>query len=213
MKSSGPRSEDGKNRSKLNAVKHGKRAETLVFLDEDPQALEDRRNAWRACLLPSDDVEQRLVEDAVVSTWQEDRARRAQIARLNRNILNDGVSQAQTNEEGVAELGRQLFTVRTGPWTFYPTGCKYDEMADYRDSTTSFAACKRDELERPAALVLRLQLTLLGCERLVGRWAGLKAILERGQPWISSDKLKAVRLLGKEPFDAIKPKGHAPQRQ
>ena len=202
QKSSGPRTEAGKNRAKLNAVTHGMRAETLVLLDEDPQALEDRRNVWRACLLPGDDVEQRLVEDAVVSTWQQDRARRAQIARLNRNILDYGVSEAQTNEEEVAELGRRLFTDRLGPLTFYPTGCDYDEMDNDRRSSTSFAG-GGDDPDRPAALVLRLQSTLLGCEWLLGQWAELRAILDRGQPWLSSDKLKAVRLLGKQPFDAI----------
>jgi hypothetical protein len=123
-KSTGPRTEEGKERAKLNAVKHGMRAATLVLLDEDPQALEDRRNAWQACLLPGDDVERRLVEDAVVSTWQQDRARRAQIARLNLNILNYGVAQAQTNEEDVAELGRRLFTDRLGPLTFLSHGLR-----------------------------------------------------------------------------------------
>jgi hypothetical protein len=69
QKSCGPRTEAGKQRSKLNAVTHGMRAATLVLLDEDAQALEARRNAWHDCLLPGDDVEQRLVEDAVLSTW------------------------------------------------------------------------------------------------------------------------------------------------
>jgi hypothetical protein len=121
-KSCGPRTEAGKNRSKLNAVTHGMRAETLVLVDEDPQALEERRAAWIDHLLPADDVERRIVEDAVVATWQLDRARRAQVARLNLNILNHGVDQAQTNEEEVEELGRRLFNDRLGPLTFYPTG-------------------------------------------------------------------------------------------
>ena len=59
--STGPRTEAGKFRSSQNAVTHGLRAESLVVLDEDPQALEDRRVAWRACLLPGDDVEERAV--------------------------------------------------------------------------------------------------------------------------------------------------------
>ena len=59
-----------------------------MLLDEDPQELEDRRAAWRACLLPGDDVEERLVDDAVVYTWQQDRARRAQANRINANITN-----------------------------------------------------------------------------------------------------------------------------
>ena len=53
QKSTGPRTEEGKDRSKLNAVKHGMRAETLVLLDEDPQALEDRRAAWRPASCPA----------------------------------------------------------------------------------------------------------------------------------------------------------------
>ena len=80
--------------------------------DEDPQVLEDRRAAWRACLLPGDDVEQRLVDDAVVYTWQQDRARRAQAGRINANIANYGVDQGQTNEKEVEDLGRRLFKDR-----------------------------------------------------------------------------------------------------
>ena len=38
MRSCGPRSEAGKSVSKLNAVKHGMRAATLVLLDEAAQA-------------------------------------------------------------------------------------------------------------------------------------------------------------------------------
>jgi hypothetical protein len=85
-RSTGPKTQAGKQRSSLNATKYGIRAETLVLSDEDPQVLEDRRQAWRACLLPGDDVEERLVDDAVVYTWQQDRARRAQAKRINSNI-------------------------------------------------------------------------------------------------------------------------------
>ena len=43
LKSTGPRTQAGKDRSKMNAVTHGCRAETLVLPEEDPQELEDRR--------------------------------------------------------------------------------------------------------------------------------------------------------------------------
>ena len=78
QKSTGPRTDEGKEKAKMNATKHGLRAETLIVLEEDPQVLEDRREAWRGCLLPGDDVEERLVDSAVVHTWMQDRARRAQ---------------------------------------------------------------------------------------------------------------------------------------
>ena len=200
LKSTGPRTSAGKDRSRLNAVKHGARAETLVLPGEDPQALEERREAWRACLLPGDDVEARLVDDAVMSTWQQDRARRAQVARVNADIINAGVAQAQADALEVDDLGRRLFKDRLGPLTLYPTSG--DRFDGFRSPSTSFAG-KGDDPDRPAELLLRLQSTLAGCEWLLGEWAGLKAILDRGQPWLSSDKLKAVRLLGKQPFDAL----------
>ena len=75
-------------------------------------------------------------------------------------------------------------------------------MDNDRFKSTSFDD-EEDDLDRPGLLVLRLQATPLGCEWLLGQWAGLKAILDRDQPWLPSDKLKAVRLLGKQPFDAI----------
>ena len=52
LRSTGPTSDSGKSRSRLNAVKHGMRAATLVLLDEDPQVLEERRADWAASLLP-----------------------------------------------------------------------------------------------------------------------------------------------------------------
>ena len=201
QKSTGPRTERGKRVSSLNAVTYGLRAETLVLPDEDPQILEDRRAAWRACLLPGDDVEERLVDDAVVYTWQQDRARRGQASRISANVTNYGVDQGQTNAKEVEDLGRRLFKDRQGPLVFYPD---VDDRFDCnRDPSTSFAGKGRDDPDRPGDLVLSLQSTLMGCEWMLDEWGKLKAILDKGQPWVSSDKLKAVRLLGKQPFDAI----------
>ena len=52
-------------------------------------------------------------------------------------------------------------------------------------------------------LVHRLQATGAGCEWLLSQWADLRALLEQGVPWLASDKLKAVRLLGRHPIDAF----------
>ena len=52
-------------------------------------------------------------------------------------------------------------------------------------------------------LVHRLQGTGAGCQWLLDQWADLRALLERGVPWLAPDKLKAVRLLGRHPIDAI----------
>ena len=52
-------------------------------------------------------------------------------------------------------------------------------------------------------LVHRLQATGAGCQWLLDQWADLRALLERGVPWLAPDKLKAVRLLGRHPIDAL----------
>ena len=94
QRSTGPRTTGGKDQSRRNAVKHGLRAESLLMPDEDPQELEDRKTDWRACLAPRDEVELSVVDDAVEYAWMQDRARRAQAARLATNIANAGIDRA-----------------------------------------------------------------------------------------------------------------------
>ena len=201
-KSTGPKTERGKERSSLNAVTHGCRAETLILRDEEPAELEARRQAWIASLEPRDETERRAVEDAVVYSWRQDRARRAEVALANARIAEHGAGNETTVKEQVIELGRRLFLDRLGPIEFYPTGIREPELP-IREPTTSFTDDQRQDPNEPAILILRLQSTLEGCEWLLGEWAKLKRALDRGQPWLSSDKLKAVRLLGKQPVDAI----------
>ena len=80
LKSTGPRTQEGKDRSKMNAVTHGCRAETLVMRDEDSQEFEARREAWMADLQPRGEAERRAVNDAVISSWRQDRASGAEVA-------------------------------------------------------------------------------------------------------------------------------------
>jgi hypothetical protein len=57
--------------------------------------------------------------------------------------------------------------------------------------------------EDPQRLVLRLQATAGGCQWMLDRWSELRSILEEGLDWQSADKLKAVRLLGRHPIEAV----------
>ena len=52
-------------------------------------------------------------------------------------------------------------------------------------------------------LVFRLESTATGCRWLLARWNELAAILEAGDCWRSPDRFRAIRLLGKQPLDAI----------
>ena len=56
-KSTGPRSEETKKRSCMNALKHGLTASLAMLPDEDPAAYEDRLRSWIAIWKPRDSLE------------------------------------------------------------------------------------------------------------------------------------------------------------
>jgi hypothetical protein len=202
-KSCGPTTQSGKDRSKLNAVKHGMRAATLVLLDEDAQALDDRKSDWAASLMPRGAAEQRIVEDAVEYTWLRDRARRAQEARLATNIVNSGVDEAIREADEVLRLGQKLFADNRGPLANYPHYDREDDQFPENVPVVSESEIVDGDPEDPQRLVLRLQAMAGGCQWMLDRWAELRSILEEGMDWQSADKLKAVRLLGRHPIEAV----------
>jgi hypothetical protein len=203
MMSCGPRTESGKERSKLNAVKHGMRAATLVLLDEDPEALEDRRADWAASLMPRGAAEQRIVGDAVEYSWLRDRARRAQEARLAANIVNAGIDEANREADEVLRLGQLLFSDNRGPLANYPHYYREEDGFPESVPLVSHSEIVAGDPEDPQRLVLRLQATAGGCQWMLDRWSELRSILEEGLDWQSADKLKAVRLLGHHPIEAV----------
>jgi hypothetical protein len=86
-KSTGPRTVEGKDRSKYNAVKHGMTAKTPILPGEDEGAFTKRVDSWKDDLRPRGAVEDFLVERAARISWQLDRVERAHTARLARQIL------------------------------------------------------------------------------------------------------------------------------
>jgi hypothetical protein len=198
-RSTGPQTAQGKDRSRRNAVKHGLRAESLLMLDEDPQELEDRKEAWRTCLAPRDLVELSIVDDAVEYSWMLDRARRAQVSRLATNIASAGIDQAIREADRVLCLGQKLFADNRAPLADYPHS---DVGSGYSNTRISYSELL-DDPEDPPRLVLHLQATAGGCQWMLDRWAELRSILEDGLNWQSVDKLKAVRLLGRQPLEAV----------
>jgi hypothetical protein len=198
QRSIGPRTEKGKQCSSLNPVTHGLRAETLVLLDEDPQVLEDRTAAWRACLLPRDEVELSVVDDAVEYAWVQDLARRAHAARLAANIANAGIDEAIREADQVLRLGQKLFVDKRGPVADYP----HTQVGNYTVQRVSESELVEDT-EDPPRLVLHLQATAGGSQWMLDRWSELRSILEEGLNWQSADKLKVVRLLGRQPIEAV----------
>ena len=192
QKSTGPKTAEGKARSRFNAVKHGMRAATPVLPGEDKAAFDDRLERWTRNLAPRDDVEQFLVKRAVELSWQLERADRA--IALSRKPAEERIA-AVLDE--VLALGRRLFWDPRGPVGLYPQITESDGMLRQRSWNGQI-----DDPDDPARLVNRLESTAAGCGWMLDRWAELREILEAGLLWQAPDRLKAVRLLGKQPLDA-----------
>jgi hypothetical protein len=199
-KSTGPRTEEGKNRSRFNAVDHGCRANILVLPTEQFGEYEKEREAWRLSFRPRNPSEEFLVDRLVSLGWQEKRIDRAQAARLTQRIYHAGIEEADSEREQVIELGQELFRDACGPMALHLEH-KIRELCP-ESGSIRISDYGVDE-DQPMRLVIRLQGTGAGCQWMLDQWADLRALLERGVPWLAPDKLKAVRLLGRHPIDAI----------
>jgi hypothetical protein len=197
QKSHGPKSQEGKVRSKFNALKHGLKAKTVVLPGEDAQQYQGLLDAWIADLQPQNDVELALVERAVTLTWQLDRAKRAETARLAGLIRAAPADAALRREEEAAALGQRLFFDRRGPLPLYP-----HSLYTFPDRPRVSFSGLSDDPDDPPRLLLRLEATAEGCRWLLDRWADLRSLLDRGLSWQSPDKLRAIRMLGRQPLDA-----------
>src|SRR5262249_46447125 len=110
-RSTGPRSPEGKSRSRLNAVKHGCRARLPILPGEDPEVYRDRLDAWVDAFAPPAAVAPCLVQRAAHVSWQLGRADRAETAALVAEIDRE----ADRRAEEVAALGAELFAIPPGP--------------------------------------------------------------------------------------------------
>ena len=69
-KSTGPKSENGKSRTRLNALRHGLTAEQAVLPHEDPQNYEEIRTGMIQAHAPAGAAELALVEELVNAYWR-----------------------------------------------------------------------------------------------------------------------------------------------
>ena len=94
------------------------------------------------------------------------------------------------------ELGSRLYFDPTGPTS------KYGLETVVFDQVGTSSSGEKDEAYQPAKLVNELESTMVGCRWLLHEWELLKDRAVNGI-WYSPDRLKAVRLLGFQPVDAI----------
>ncbi len=68
--STGPRTEAGKQRSSLNAIRHGLSAQTAVLPSEDPAAYQSHRRQFFSEYQPATPTETQLVQELIDTSWR-----------------------------------------------------------------------------------------------------------------------------------------------
>ncbi len=97
QKSTGPRTEEGKAVSRLNALRHGLTCrDVLILPHEDPKAFYDLRKGLQAALRPEGQLEEVLVERIALCSWRLQRVSRIETGMILRGIY-----------EALAEAARQ----------------------------------------------------------------------------------------------------------
>jgi hypothetical protein len=183
--------------SRFNAIKHGLTAKTPVLPGEDPAALQAVIDGFKASVQTKNMLEESLVEMAAKCLWRANRAERLEVNRATLDIVARWQTDATRAARDVAGLGSRLLFDARGPWQLWP-------WRDYylRQPRTSRAADSEDPIKL-SDVVIQLEATREGRRWLLREWYEMRKPLEAGGEWLACHKFKAIRLLGREPIDAI----------
>ena len=195
-KSTGPRTIEGKNRSRYNALKHGMSARTPVLPGEDPVEFQERLAGFLHDLRPQNTIERFLVERAALVTWQLERA--------------NAPKPHGCHSESRPATPRRRSTTRMKPST-WENAC-FGTPADrcpFTPTTNTNPAVRAF----PGREFATIPMTHPGCSVACKPPRGLPmAARSLGRSWChprpaaglaGTDRFKVIRLLGKQPLAAL----------
>jgi hypothetical protein len=169
----GPKTVEGKEHVKYNALKHGFRCTSLVIMpNEDPDEYTARVGDWLTDLRPANAAEENLIRHAADLSWLIDRAK-WQEGQLLYQQVSDAMARAER-----AGADRHRDALRK----LLPTAAE--------------AASSRLDPTDARQLRTLVETTADGCHHLLSVWQGLRASVQAGQPWDDEQELHVIRLLG-----------------
>ena len=185
-RSTGPKTEEGKEKTRGNALKHGARAKVVdlmpVLPHEDPEVLRERIQAWLDDWQPSDETADALARRGARLAYKLERCERAEVAYLAPRVRDADKREAAKAVRTVNELGRRLY-------------------GDGRDGLLA-SLPKPPWVDDPELLVAKLEATAAGCRWLIRRWGQLRTLLDRGKAWLPGDVFRFFRLQGQNVYEA-----------
>ena len=146
QKSTGPRSSEGKAKTRFNALKFGIHAKSQVIPGEDPAELEAIVEQYRREMEPSSRRKVVLVNALIAFDWQLQRLRKAEAQLWEAELAQGGnLGEAYSRNPGLARLLRQIQTTQRD----YERTLKQVEQMQKEEER------KEAELKRAAALPRR----------------------------------------------------------
>ncbi len=176
----------------MNALKHGLRSRKVELMHEESYVFENRLRKWSANGDAQTDMDEFLIHRNVCLSFDIERAENARLQRC-RSLIENSDEDELTE---IHQIGARLFFDPSGPTPLYGNPRTFGPKK--KTSWNGEAVNPND----PAVLVRRLERSEAGCRWLKSCWEELLGQLER-RFWQSHDRLKAVRLLGREPVAAI----------
>ena len=192
LKSTGPRSDEGKARSAMNALKHGLTAEMLILPNEDPEAYDALLQQWLDDFQPANAAERALIDLSVQSIWKLDRANRHERAETALRVRHAADAFECDEQIRVEEIGRRLVND--------PLNRCANAPKDPRTLDTLDDWFKNDD---PPVLRAQLLKSLKGVDWLPRQWSELYGLIDRTGFWHYNDKFRALRMMGKRPQDVL----------
>ena len=99
MNPTGPRTEEGKNRSRMNAFKHGLTGQTLILSEEEKVLYEEHRQSYVDLYRPRNNPEKTLVQLIADDYWRLLRGRAFEASRIRMTMDGDSVATPVTAPE------------------------------------------------------------------------------------------------------------------
>lgn len=123
QKSTGAKTEVGKNIVKLNALKHGLLSSEVLLKDENKQELDEMSKKIRNELAPANQIELILVERIIANTWRLKRAMRIEAEMIKNDCterylgaknLGEAFSQDFANNDTYGKFTRYETSIERG---------------------------------------------------------------------------------------------------
>jgi hypothetical protein len=177
-RSTGPRTDAGKAKSRYNALKHGMSAESILLPGESAADFEAGRLELHDSFAPRSPLEALIVDRIARETWKSNRAQLAADARHEYDVRHQPLDQALAQEQEAIAWSQLLLDDPFATSGFRP-------------------AARKGGPEHPAQLLKRLESTLPGCDVLLEHLRELEGYLPIPGAWVELHGFELARLMGR----------------